>query len=101
MEILASTFEWYISETSSPTSPLLEKVGIQLGPFVTEEECRTVLESVKELPGFSHVNLELHKRFARRQKRPIMTVLEEIDRIHSADVLYWRQGQEQSRDARA
>jgi hypothetical protein len=101
MEILASPFEWYISETSSPTSPPLQKAGLQLGPFVTEEECRTVLETVKELPRFSHVNLELHKRFARQQKRTIMTVLEEIDRIRSADVLYWRRGQEQSRDARA
>jgi hypothetical protein len=76
------------------TSPPLQKVA-------TEEECRTVLETVKELPCFRHVNLELHKRFARQQKRTIMTVLEEIDRIRSADVLYWRRGQEQSRDARA
>jgi hypothetical protein len=34
-------------------------------------------------------------------KTAIMTMLEEIDRIRSADVLYWRRGQEQSRDARA
>ena len=72
MEILASTFEWYISETSSPTFSPSQKAGLQLGPFVTEEECRTVLESVKELPRFSHVNLELHKRFARQQKRMMM-----------------------------
>ena len=72
MEILASTFEWYISETSSPTFPPLQRAGLRLGPFVTEEECRTVLESVKELPRFSHANLELHKRFARRQKRIMM-----------------------------
>ena len=31
----------------------------------------------------------------------IMTVLEEIDRIRSADLHYWKAGQEQSRDARA
>ena len=31
----------------------------------------------------------------------IMTVLEEIDRIRSADLHYWKVGQEQSRDARA
>ena len=31
----------------------------------------------------------------------IMTVLEEIDRIRSADLQYWKAGQEQSRDARA
>jgi hypothetical protein len=31
----------------------------------------------------------------------IMTELEEIDRIGSADVEYWNRGQEQSREARA
>ncbi len=31
----------------------------------------------------------------------VITVLEETDRIRSADVQYWKRGQEQSRDARA
>lgn len=31
----------------------------------------------------------------------VLTVLEEIDRIRSADVQYWKRGQEQSREARA
>jgi hypothetical protein len=31
----------------------------------------------------------------------IMTVLEEFDCIRSADVLYWKRGQEQGREARA
>ena len=92
MEILASTFEWYISETSSPP---LQKAGLQLGPFVTEEECRTARESLKELPRFSHVNLELHKRFARRQNRIMMDLPVHVRRIavdekpqlgHSLDV---------------
>ena len=31
----------------------------------------------------------------------VITVLEEIDRIRSADVQYWNRGQEQSREAKA
>jgi hypothetical protein len=31
----------------------------------------------------------------------VLTVLEEIDRIRSADVQYWKRGQEQNREARA
>ena len=31
----------------------------------------------------------------------VITALEEIDRIRSADVRYWNGGQEQSREARA
>jgi hypothetical protein len=34
-------------------------------------------------------------------KTTIRTVREEIDRIRSADVQYWKRGQEQSREARA
>ena len=45
---------------------------VKLGPFITEEEGRTVLASIKELPRFSHGNLELHKRYARRSKRITM-----------------------------
>lgn len=31
----------------------------------------------------------------------VLTVLEEIDRIRSADVEYWKRGQEPNREARA
>ena len=45
---------------------------MKLRAFITEEEGRTVLERIKELPRFSHGNLELHKRNARRSKRITM-----------------------------
>ena len=72
METLASNFEWYIAEISLPSPLPSEQPMVKLGPFITEEEGRTVLESIKELPRFSHGNLELHKRYARRSKRITM-----------------------------
>ena len=72
MENLASNFEWYIAEISLPSPFPSEQPRVKLGPFVTEEEGRTVLKSIKELPRFSHGNLELHKRYARRSKRITM-----------------------------
>jgi Stage II sporulation protein E (SpoIIE) len=72
MESLASNFEWYIAEISLPSPLPSEQPRVKLGPFVTEEEGRTVLESIKELPRFSHGNLELHKRYGRRSKRITM-----------------------------
>jgi hypothetical protein len=72
MESLASNFEWYIAEISLPSPLPSEQPRVKLGPFVTEEEGRTVLESIKELPRFSHGNLELHKRGTRQWKRITM-----------------------------
>jgi hypothetical protein len=72
LESLASNFEWYIAEISLPSPLPSEQPMVKLGPFITEEEGRTVLASIKELPRFSHGNLELHKRYGRRSKRITM-----------------------------
>jgi hypothetical protein len=61
LEDLASNFEWYIAETSLPSPLLSEQPTVKLGPFITDEERRTVLASIKELSRISHGNLELHK----------------------------------------
>lgn len=40
-----------------------------MGPFATEEECRCLLSSLNLIPRFIGGNLEVHKKFKRRQKR--------------------------------
>jgi len=62
-------FEWYILEGSTTgTSPAAER-AVRLGPFATENECRSILESIQHVPRFSRSPLAVHKRRRRRDKR--------------------------------
>ena len=62
-------FEWHIFESSSPkASPIVHRV-MHVGPFASEEECRALLVALKQIPSFSHANLEAHKRHRQRHRR--------------------------------
>jgi hypothetical protein len=62
-------FEWYISEGfTTESSPVAER-AVQLGPFDTESECRSMLESVQHIPRFSRIPLAVHRRRRRRDRR--------------------------------
>lgn len=70
VENASEVIEWHICEnpdsTDSSTPP---RQPIQMGPFATEHECRTVLDSLKQIPCFSHGTLEVHKKYRRREQR--------------------------------
>jgi serine phosphatase RsbU (regulator of sigma subunit) len=62
-------FEWYISETRAFDSYTVIEPSIQLGPFATQQECRDLLHSMKQIPRFSHGNLKVCKRRRRSETR--------------------------------
>jgi hypothetical protein len=65
----ADVFEWHIFETVAVPSIASNNQGIHIGPFSTEEECRTVLASVAQIPGFCRRSLEVRQQARRREKR--------------------------------
>ena len=65
----ADLFEWHIFETVAVPSFARNGQGIHIGPFSTEEECRTVLTSIAHIPGFGHRCLEIRQQARRREKR--------------------------------
>jgi stage II sporulation SpoE-like protein/PilZ domain-containing protein len=71
--------EWHILENADSSSS--EHQGIHVGPFSSEEECRTVLASLKEIPLFSHGVLEMHRKCRRREKRIRMKLPVQVSRL--------------------
>lgn len=61
-------FEWHIFESADRSLPRSGS-GIHIGPFSTEQECRTVLATLSRIPGFDHRNLEVRQQARRREKR--------------------------------
>ena len=61
--------EWYILESVALELSVVAERTLRLGPFATDEECRSMLNSIQQIPRFSHSTLEVHKRRKRREKR--------------------------------
>jgi Stage II sporulation protein E (SpoIIE) len=81
----ADVIEWHISETPAADTSCAEHEGIHMGPFATEEECRTVLASLKQIPQFRDGALEIHKKCRRREKRIRMRLPVQVARLSAAD----------------
>jgi len=64
----SEALEWYIFESVAGLSVGAERT-LRLGPFATDNECRSVLESIQQIPRFSRSTLEVHTRRRRRDKR--------------------------------
>lgn len=66
LEATAEVIEWHIYEgpASNTSFP-----PIHMGPFATEEQCRTVLQGLREIPGFQHGAFEIRSQSRRREKR--------------------------------
>jgi hypothetical protein len=65
----AEAFDWYITEALTAESPPVTDRAVRLGPFATESECNSMLESIQGIPRFSRNPLAVHKRRRRRDKR--------------------------------
>jgi hypothetical protein len=90
----ADVVEWHIFENASnQSSSATPRQAVHIGPFATEQECRTVLASLKGIPGFNQGALEVHKQAARREKRiriklPIrISLLTSTDQTWAADTV--------------
>jgi hypothetical protein len=77
--------EWHIFENPVAKSSPTEHQAIHMGPFETEEECRTVLASLQQIPSFTHGNLEVHKKCRRREKRIRIRVPVQVSRLAAAE----------------
>ena len=64
--------EWYIFESIPP--PATESNAemdraVRMGPFATENECRILLESMRQMPRFCRSALEVQKKSKGREKQ--------------------------------
>ena len=76
--------EWHLFE--SPARSM--KAGhspLHVGPFATEEECRTLLTSLNRIPRFSESTLEVHKRYKQREKRIRIKLPVQVCRLSSTE----------------
>lgn len=85
IENASDLIEWHIYETSNLSSSSATHSPIQMGPFASEQECRTVLDSLKRLPCFSHGTLEVHKKYRRREQRVLINLPVQVSRFSSAE----------------
>jgi stage II sporulation SpoE-like protein len=76
----SEVIEWHIF--GSPVAKSSQ--SIHVGPFATEEECRTVLASLRQLPWFNHGSLEVQKKCLRREKRIRIRLPVQVCRLSSA-----------------
>jgi hypothetical protein len=78
LEGTVEVIEWHIYEGSASDTPF---PPIHMGPFATEEQCRTVLAGLRELPGFQHGALEIRSQARRREKRIRMRLPVQLSRL--------------------
>ncbi len=82
LEATAEVIEWHIYEGAASNTPF---PPIHMGPFATEEQCRTVLEGLREIPGFQHGALEIRSQARRREKRIRMRVPVQLSRLSTPE----------------
>ena len=68
-QIPADCFEWHIFENPGPVIGSRVHPSMRMGPFATEQECRTVLDTLKAVPTFRDTTLEVRKTVRLREKR--------------------------------
>jgi hypothetical protein len=74
--------EWHICENPhSAESSTPPRQPIQMGPFLSEQECRTVLDRLKQIPCFCHGALEVRKKYRRREQRVLMNLQVQVSRL--------------------
>ncbi|HKV79313.1 MAG TPA: SpoIIE family protein phosphatase [Candidatus Sulfotelmatobacter sp.] len=68
-QIPADVFEWHIFENPGPVTASTVRPSMRMGPFATEQECRTVLDTLKAVPTFRDTTLEVRRSLRSREKR--------------------------------
>ena len=84
IENSSDLLEWHICESSHLSTSSAPHPPIQMGPFTSEQECRAVLDSLKQIPCFSHGTLEVHKRYRRREQRVHINLPVQVSRFSLA-----------------
>jgi len=88
IENASDVIEWHICENPNSDPSIPQHQPIQMGPFKTEQECRTVLASLTQIPCFSRGELEVRKKYRRREQRIRIKVPVQVSRL-SATRQFW------------
>ena len=59
---------------------------MRMGPFATEQECRTVLDSLKAVPTFRDTTLEVRRALRSREKRVKIRLAVRVSPLARPDV---------------
>jgi hypothetical protein len=81
----AEVIEWHIFE--GPNSNSVSQ-PMHMGPFASEQACRAVLASLKDVPGIRHDALEVRPQARRREKRIRIKLSVQIRRVISPDKIW-------------
>jgi len=84
IENASELIEWHICERSNLNSRSAPRLPIQVGPFASEQECRTALDSLKQIPCFSHGDLEVQKKYRRREQRVPINLPVQVSRFSAS-----------------
>jgi hypothetical protein len=87
-QLPADFFEWHIIENPGPVRGSSSHPSMRMGPFATEQECRTVLETLKAVPTFRDTTLEVRRAVRSREKRVKIRLAVRVSPLARPDV-YW------------
>jgi hypothetical protein len=87
-QLPADFFEWHIIENPGPVRGSSSHPSMRMGPFATEQECRTVLETLKAIPTFRDTTLEVRRAVRSREKRVKIRLAVRLSPLARPDV-YW------------
>jgi hypothetical protein len=85
-QIPADLFEWHIFENLSLAPASATHSPVRMGPFTSEQECRTILAGLKSIPTFSNSTLEVRKTVRAREKRVRIKLAVRVSLLASPDV---------------
>jgi hypothetical protein len=86
-QIPADFFEWHIFENPGPVTGA-SVPSMRMGPFATEQECRTVLETLRAVPTFRDTSLEMRKAVRSREKRIKIRLAVRVSPLARPDVCW-------------
>jgi len=87
-QLPADFFEWHIFQNTGPVTGSSAPPSMRMGPFATEKECRTVLETLKTVPTFRDTTLEVRRAVRSREKRVKIRLAVRVSPLARPDVCW-------------
>jgi hypothetical protein len=87
-QLPADFFEWHIFENPGPVTGSSAHPSMRMGPFASEQECRTVLENLKAVPTFRDTTLEVRRAVRSREKRVKIRLAVRVSPLARPDVCW-------------
>jgi Stage II sporulation protein E (SpoIIE)/PilZ domain len=87
-QIAADFFEWHIFENPGPVTGSSAHPSMRMGPFATEQECRSVLETLRAVPTFRDTTLEVRRAVRSREKRVKIRLAVRVSPLARPDICW-------------